>query len=107
MPSGGFEINKTIKEFGRINGFPRVIGAIDGTHIPIKGPAIEEPIYVNRKNYHSLNVQVICDAKHQIVNFNARYPGSTHDAFIWGNSAIKRKFQNGEFGDAVLIGKYF
>ena len=38
IPSGVVEINRTIKDFGRINGFPKVIGAIDGTHIPIKGP---------------------------------------------------------------------
>ena len=47
MPSGGVEINRNIKDFGRISGFPRVIGAIDGTHIPIKGPVVDEPIYVN------------------------------------------------------------
>ena len=47
MLSGGVEINRTIQDFGRISGFPRVVGAIDGTLIPIKGTAVDEPIYVN------------------------------------------------------------
>ena len=38
---------------------PGVIGCIDGTHIAIGSPSIDiEYQYVNRKNYHSLNVLV-------------------------------------------------
>lgn len=36
-----------------------MIGCIDGTHIPIKAPSINEGDYVNRKSVHSINVQVI------------------------------------------------
>ena len=35
-----------------------VVGCIDGTHIRIVKPKNHEKAYVNRKNYHSLNVQV-------------------------------------------------
>lgn len=35
-----------------------MIGCIDGTHIPIKAPSINEGDYVNRKSVHSINVQV-------------------------------------------------
>ncbi|KAG2466220.1 HARB1 nuclease, partial [Polypterus senegalus] len=39
-------------------GFPNVIGAIDCTHVRIKAPAgPTEPDYINRKSYHSINVQ--------------------------------------------------
>lgn len=42
-----------------LKGFPRVIGAIDCTHIPISTPIKEiEANYLNRKSTHSLNVQV-------------------------------------------------
>ncbi|XP_060792576.1 putative nuclease HARBI1 [Neoarius graeffei] len=49
-----------IKEgFYAIAGFPRVIGAIDCTHIRISAPLGEhEGDYVNRKSFHSINVQV-------------------------------------------------
>ena len=46
------------QKFYHIAGFPLVIGAIDGTHIPIIAPNANEHLYVNRKGYHSLNVQV-------------------------------------------------
>jgi len=39
-------------------GFPNVIGCIDGTHVRILAPTRNEHEYVNRKNFHSINVQV-------------------------------------------------
>ena len=40
-------------------GFPNVIGAIDGTHVRILRPAVEDHwSYRNRKGFFSLNVQV-------------------------------------------------
>ena len=41
-------------------GLPNVIGCIDRTDIPITAPALDEGDYVNRKSFHSVNVQV-CD----------------------------------------------
>ena len=37
---------------------PRVIGLVDGTHVPILRPKTNESCYVNRKNYHSINTTV-------------------------------------------------
>ena len=47
----------------QIAGFPCVIGCIDCTHIRIQAPSQNEQNYVNRKGYHCVNVQVICDDK--------------------------------------------
>lgn len=41
-----------------ISGFPNVIGCIDGTQVPILAPSVNEADYVNRKGFHSINVQV-------------------------------------------------
>ncbi|XP_046328221.2 putative nuclease HARBI1 isoform X3 [Haliotis rufescens] len=50
-------------DFYRLAGFPRVIGAIGGTLVPIRRPpADEEAAYVCRKGFHAINVQAICDA---------------------------------------------
>lgn len=38
--------------------FPKVIGAIDGTHINIPAPHNEPASYVNRKGHHSIQLQV-------------------------------------------------
>ena len=40
-------------------GIPNVIGAIDGTLIPIVAPAVDEVSYVCRKGFHALNIQAI------------------------------------------------
>lgn len=53
-----------IKEaFMRHTRFPGVIGAIDCTHIAIIKPVHEEHNYVNRKRYHSKNVQIVSNTK--------------------------------------------
>ncbi|XP_016108859.1 putative nuclease HARBI1 [Sinocyclocheilus grahami] len=47
------------EEFYKIAAFPNVIGAVDCTHIRIKRPSgAHEGDYVNRKSFHSINVQV-------------------------------------------------
>lgn len=42
---------------------PNIIGAIDCTHICIKAASNYVFAFQNRKNYHSINVQLIFDAK--------------------------------------------
>uniref|UniRef100_A0A3Q3E7K5 DDE Tnp4 domain-containing protein n=1 Tax=Labrus bergylta TaxID=56723 RepID=A0A3Q3E7K5_9LABR len=57
--------------FHAIAAFPNKIGAIDCTHIAIKGPSNKEFNYVNRKGFHSINVQIICDATLLLLNVNS------------------------------------
>ena len=58
FPETGPELLHVKQGFEAYAGFPNAIGAIDGTQIAIKAPTEEEWIYVNRKGYHSINVQV-------------------------------------------------
>ncbi|XP_053294132.1 putative nuclease HARBI1 isoform X2 [Pleuronectes platessa] len=90
------------EEFHRIAGFPGVIGCIDGTHIPIIAPSINEGDYVNRKSVHSINVQIICDGAHMINNVEAKWPGSVHDSRMFRESTLSARFA-GEF-DGYLLG---
>ncbi|KAK1171354.1 putative nuclease HARBI1, partial [Acipenser oxyrinchus oxyrinchus] len=40
------------------------------------------------KHYHSINLQIICDAHHIITNVCAKCPGSGHDSYIFQQSEI-------------------
>ena len=57
------EKQKNREDFFRLGGFPRVNGCVDGTHVRIIAPSDDENAFVNRKHYHSINVQGICDAQ--------------------------------------------
>jgi hypothetical protein len=87
-------------------GFPNCLGAIDGTLIPIISPTAgeDEPAYVCRKGYHAINTQGICDSELIFTNAVVRWPGSSHDAFIWANCELAERFEQGQYGDSWLIG---
>ncbi|KAK3876809.1 hypothetical protein Pcinc_018427 [Petrolisthes cinctipes] len=94
FPVNPQEIQRMKVEFSRVGGFPGVVGVIDGTHIKIVAPKDHEEVYVNRKNFHSINVQVLFDAKYQPRDIVARWPGSTHDARILRESGLWQAFEN-------------
>lgn len=85
-----------------ING---VVGAIDGTYIPIKAPKEHPESYITRKCHYALTLQAICDARLKFTDCFVGYPGSVSDTRIFRNSNIyhgicadrRRYFPNGEF----------
>ncbi|CAG9130974.1 unnamed protein product [Plutella xylostella] len=74
---------KIKQEFQMKFRLPGVIGCIDCTHVAIVKPSHEEHLFFNRKGYHSLNVQMICDSNLKIMNVNSKFGGATHDSHIW------------------------
>ncbi|KAH1003391.1 hypothetical protein HUJ04_003328, partial [Dendroctonus ponderosae] len=68
-----------------------VIGLADCTHVAIAAPTgneYPEHIYVNRKHYHSINVQLICNEKLEIMNVDGRFQGSCHYMHIWKQNRV-------------------
>ncbi len=59
------------REFYEIAGFPNVVGVVDCTHVRLKAPSMNDYAFINRKHYHSVNVQIFCDAKLSILNMVA------------------------------------
>jgi hypothetical protein len=92
--------------FVRKGGFPCVCGCVDGTLINTDKPTIHEEVYVNRYGDHSLNVMMICGPNHYVYAVNANCPGSVHDARVFRNTAIYRRFEQGwrPFPGAVVLG---
>ncbi|XP_030757991.1 putative nuclease HARBI1 [Sitophilus oryzae] len=82
------EAIKTMREFRRKQGFMNVLGAIDGTDIPISPPSREQNVYCNRNKYHSIILQAVCNANYIFTDVFIGYPGSTHDARVFRNSDL-------------------
>lgn len=88
FPTDTDSIQRVKREFHSIGNFPHVIACVDGTHIPIEKPNAHEQRFVNRKHYHSINVQCMCDANGKLINVEAEWPGSCHDSYILRSSKI-------------------
>lgn len=59
MPTTAIDQILAMEDFEKIAGFKNVIGAIDCTHVRIQAVGGDDAqLYVNRKSYHSYNVQV-------------------------------------------------
>ncbi|XP_025159376.1 putative nuclease HARBI1 isoform X1 [Harpegnathos saltator] len=71
-------------------GFPNVIGAVDGTHVKITAPQEHSESYINRKGFHSIQLQVICNPQLQFIHCYAGQVGSVHDMRVFKLS----KFEN-------------
>lgn len=84
--------------------FPGVVGAIDGTHVPIKSPGGNNAeVFRNRKGIFSFNCQGIVNHDMKFISFVTGWPGSTHDNRIFNNSRICLQFERGE-RKGVLVG---
>lgn len=105
MPSTEEDTAKVVCGFYNIAKFPRCVGAIDCTHVKIQSPGGNNAeLYRNRKGFFSFNVQVVSDSDLIIRDLVCRWPGSAHDSNIFRNSNIRRRFENNEFGNNVLVG---
>ncbi|XP_041374252.1 putative nuclease HARBI1 [Gigantopelta aegis] len=82
--------------------FPNTLRCVDGSLIRIKCPSVDEHVYVCRTNFHSLNIQGICDNNKKFTNLVARWPGSAHDTFIWNNCKLSEDFENGNIHGYLL-----
>lgn len=113
-PTGNLAV-RVMQGFEESSGFPKTIGAIDGTHIRIDAPK-ENPVdYINRKgflfdtvtgNKYSnlfinllkmfgyvclhlfLSLQLVCDHRNLITHCYVGHPGSVHNQRVFRQSRI-------------------
>ncbi len=78
--------------------FPYSWGAVDGCHIPIKCPpggaeACKE--YHNFKNFYSIVLMSIVDAKCRFVSGSCGFPGNSHDSIIFQSTSLWSNIKEG------------
>ncbi|XP_045461951.1 putative nuclease HARBI1 [Harmonia axyridis] len=88
FPRNMRELSQRRARFSEATHIPGSIGVIDCTHVAIIPPNDDQQVFVNRKKYHSMNVQLICEENCWIMNANPNFPGSSHNDYIWGKSDI-------------------
>ncbi|XP_047146181.1 putative nuclease HARBI1 [Hydra vulgaris] len=85
-------------KFYTVAQIPSVCGCIDGCHIPIIPPSKDKDAFLNRHQFHSLNVLCVCGPDLYIYYVYADGPGRWHDSRYINNhdnqSAPKRRFND-------------
>ncbi|XP_025977946.2 putative nuclease HARBI1 [Dromaius novaehollandiae] len=84
--------------------FPGVLGLLGSMHVALRAPSENELAYRNARNYHSMNMQVVCDARGTITNVVAKFPGSCPNAAVLENSALARLLDGARLDGAWLLG---
>ena len=82
------ETRRAIAAFQEIGCFPQVVGAIDGSHIPIIAPTEDANYYYNRKQFHSVILLGVADAQGRFIYVSTGYAGSIHDARVLPMSSL-------------------
>ncbi|KAI4467766.1 hypothetical protein MML48_2g00003172 [Holotrichia oblita] len=85
------EMETTINAFRNIAGMDNVVGAIDGTFIPIKAPHNDPEVYKTRKLIYAITLQAVCNASLKFTDCFVGYPGSVSDTRIFRNSGLYKE----------------
>ncbi|KAB0801865.1 hypothetical protein PPYR_04051 [Photinus pyralis] len=97
----------TMQSFERRSHFPGILGCIDGSHIKILAPQHSPNSYVNRKHFHSILVQGVCNHKRMFIDLYAGEPGSLHDSNLFSKSDLCERIENGTvqfYNNSHLVG---
>ena len=88
--------------FEEHHGFKGCIGVVDGTFVNLcRKPTVDPETYWSRKKRYSMNVQIVCNHRRQIIYYQVGYPGSCSDSYCFRNCDLnnhpRRYFRNGEY----------
>ncbi|KAI4831841.1 hypothetical protein KUCAC02_001360 [Chaenocephalus aceratus] len=89
---------QSFQEFQRVAGFPGVLGVLDCVQVTIKAPNSEDSSYVNKKGFHSVGCQLVCDARGLLLSAETHWPGGLRDTEVLERSALQKHLQDAEEG---------
>lgn len=95
FPKTEAKTSQAIQKFQEISHFPQVVGALDGSHIPIKAPEEYPNKYINRKSFNDIVFQGVADANGKFLPMSTGYAGSIHDAHVIQRSSLLAAIKDG------------
>lgn len=66
--------------------------------VTIKAPNSEDSSYVNKKGFHSVGCQLVCNARGLLLSAETHWPGGLKDADVLERSALRKWLQDAEEG---------
>uniref|UniRef100_H3CF50 Putative nuclease HARBI1 n=1 Tax=Tetraodon nigroviridis TaxID=99883 RepID=H3CF50_TETNG len=93
---------QSFQEFQRVAGFPGVLGVLDCVQVTIKAPTIEDMSYVNKKGFHSVACQLVCNAQGLLLSAETNWPGGLRATDILERSSLNKQMQ--EAAEGWLLG---
>ena len=97
FPASEEEMKKAIQEMDMIWQATGAFSGLDGCHIPIKCPSgggESRKEYYNFKNFYSVVLMGLLDAKYRFIWASAGLPGSTHDSMIFQTTKLYNRIVN-------------
>ena len=73
-------MEKFASEFENMHEIPYVVGAVDGSHIPIVAPRFYAADNYNRKGFHSILLQSVVSSKSLFWDFDIGWASLLHGA---------------------------
>ena len=97
-----------INDFEELTSLLNICGAIDGTHIPLaehpsKTITLVESDFYNRKKFHSIVLQGVCDSKKIFWNVCTKQLYGVHDSGQFKLSNVYRHLRNREILQDPLV----
>lgn len=96
------DLHNEMEKFAEFKDMPMCVGAINGSHIPIKAPKNGRTAYRNRKGFYSVVLQACVNFSGSFIDICVGFPGRAHDARVFRNSSLHRKIESGEVFPLIL-----
>jgi hypothetical protein len=86
-----------VKDYCNIWNYPNCWASIDGKHIRIRCPSNAGSLFFNYKNFHSIVLLALVDARYRFIAIDVGSYGREGDATIFMKSQIRKQIDNDAF----------